>query len=230
MNHIKVVSRLTNSNISTIVDILHWRSQTQPKKITCRFLSGDIGEKTMDYYTLDYRARLIAAALQEMNMVGERVLLVFVPGLEYITAFYGCLYAGAIAVPTYPPKPNQTIERINKIVADCDAKLALTTTQIFSRIEANQSNDSFIKNLKWLITTNIDPMIADQWKQANIDEHSIALLQYTSGSTGEPKGVMVTHNNLLHNMKAIHDCFENHSDCCALLWLRVCQEFCAFSQ
>src|ERR1044072_8291122 len=97
----------------TLVEALRWRARHQPERMAFTFLpDGEAAELRLTYAELDEQARSVAAHLQALNAAGERIMLLFPPGLEYIPAFYGCLYAGAIAVPAYPPRVNRTLSRL----------------------------------------------------------------------------------------------------------------------
>ncbi len=117
----------------TLVELLRWRAQHQPCQRAYTFLaSGEEESSTLTYGELDARARSIAAALQRRGVAGDRAILLYPPGLEFIEAFFGCLYAGAIAVPAYPPRMNRSFRRLLSIVSDAQARFALTTTPVLS--------------------------------------------------------------------------------------------------
>ncbi len=120
---------------ATLVDILRWRASHQPDQKAYAFLTKDEEEQGLTYAELDRQARAIGAMLQRRGAIGERVLLLYPAGLEYIAAFFGCLYAGALAVPAYPPRSNRSIGRIESIVADAQAKFVLTHSQILSKFQ-----------------------------------------------------------------------------------------------
>src|SRR6185369_5653838 len=125
------------------------------------------------------KARAVGAWLQERKMQNQNVLLLYPPGLEYIVAFWGCLYAGAVAVPAYPPSRNRHLERIESIVSDAKPQLALTTSSIRARIESSLA-------LPCGVTEEINPELAESWRAPHIDHSTLAFLQYTSGSTAMP--------------------------------------------
>src|SRR5215468_9522900 len=114
---------------TTLVGLLRWRATLQPDQKAYTFLSKGEEELSLTYEELDRQARAIAALLQGRGATGERVLLLYQAGLEYIAAFFGCLYTGALAVPAYPPRSNRSIGRIESIVADAQAKFVLTSSQ-----------------------------------------------------------------------------------------------------
>src|SRR5215213_1477533 len=124
------------SNPYSFVHLLRRRASDQPDRLIYRFLpDGENEDATLTYGELDHRARAIGAWLQSEGEAGDRVLLMYPPGLDYVAAFFGCLYAGMIAVPIYPPRSNRNFERIQSIVADADANFVLTTNTLFSRNE-----------------------------------------------------------------------------------------------
>ena len=121
---------------STLVDLLSYRAQGQSDKTSYTFLQNPETEAgRLTYQELDRRARAIAAYLQSLGVSGERALLLYQPGLEYIAAFFGCLYANVVAVPAYPPRRNQNMSRLQAIVASSQATLGLTTTSLLGNIE-----------------------------------------------------------------------------------------------
>jgi acyl-CoA synthetase (AMP-forming)/AMP-acid ligase II len=207
---------------STLIEILRWRALHQPDQRAYTFLSdGESGEAHLSYAELDLKARAIGALLQEMKLAGERVLLLYPPGLEYIAALFGCFYAQAIAVPAYPPLRNHSLARIEAIAADAQAKVALTTGRIQSDVERRFAQEHGLVELSWLAADedNLKNDLAEAWRAPQVHTGTLALLQYTSGSTGKPKGVMVSHGNLLHNLAMIHHCFEHTPQSRGVIWL-----------
>jgi amino acid adenylation domain-containing protein len=205
---------------ATLVDILCRRSFEQPESQAYTFLpDGETEEINLTYRQLDEQVRAIGARLQASGMFGERVLLLYPPGLEYIAAFFGCLYAGAVAVPVYSPRANRTLLRLQVIMEDAGAKMALTTGAVFSRMQPLLDHGSNLKDLNWLITDEIVPGVVGAWKEPVIGSSDLALLQYTSGSTGKPKGVKVTHGNLIHNQEMIRRAFRQSTQSVVVSWL-----------
>ena len=210
----------SNSNITNLVDLLRYRNQNQADNIAFTFLSrGETQEVSLTYKELDKKARAIAAVLQSMKVRGERALLVYQPGLEFIAAFFGCLYAGVVAVPVYPPRRNHHSNRLQAIVSDAQATIALTTTSVFNNIEKSLKSETELAILRCITTDEIDNNQANDWQLPDIENDTLAFLQYTSGSTGTPKGVMVSHKNLLHNLSLIHNCFEHTPNSQSVIWL-----------
>ncbi|MGH2412808.1 MAG: AMP-binding protein, partial [Microcystaceae cyanobacterium] len=205
---------------SNFVDLLNQRSVEQSSKIAFTFLSdGETEAESLTYHQLDRQARAIAAFLQELNAKGGRALLLYQPGLEFISAFLGCLYAGVIAVPAYPPRPNRSLDRLQAIVSDAQATFALTTQSLLSTLEGRLTQSLTTEAIRCVTTDNIATHLADDWQKLLLSEDTLAFLQYTSGSTGIPKGVMVSHGNLLHNSGLINHCFQNTADSIGISWL-----------
>jgi len=208
------------STSTSFIDILRARSSEQAERTAYILLNaGETEEGVLTFGELDRQARAIAALLQANDAEGERVLLLFAPGLEYIAAFFGCLYAGAVAVPAYPPRLNQSIQRLETIVADSQASIVLTTQQLLSRIQFSFAAVAGLKKLRWLTSEDALEDLADAWRKPEIDQRTLAFLQYTSGSTATPKGVMVTHANLLHNERMIQLAFGQSERSIIVGWL-----------
>ncbi|WP_277752976.1 fatty acyl-AMP ligase [Microcystis aeruginosa] len=181
--------------------------------------NGETETARLTYQQLDQKAKALAAQLQLQMSPGERALLLYPSGEEFIIAFFTCLYAGVIAVPVYPPRRNQKLSRLQAITKDAQSKLALTTTSFLRTIEEKFSSDPELVTVPCLATNNIPDKQVENWQKLNLSLEDIAFLQYTSGSTGMPKGVMVSHKNLLHNEKLIACAFEHTSETIGVGWL-----------
>ncbi|HEX8650761.1 MAG TPA: amino acid adenylation domain-containing protein [Pyrinomonadaceae bacterium] len=204
---------------STFVDLLRWRALHQPDQQAYSFLmNGETEEIRLTYEALDQLARAIGAQLQSLGAKGDRALLLYPPGLEFIAAFYGCLYAGMIAVPACPPRSHRFLLRLQTMVADSDPLVALTSTSLVSRLE-RMTESSKMKRLRWLSTSNLADGQEDLWHEPDIKGETLAFLQYTSGSIGLPKGVQVSHSNLLNNSAQIAQAFELAPDDHFVSWL-----------
>ncbi|MDR4481691.1 MAG: amino acid adenylation domain-containing protein [Nitrospirales bacterium] len=212
-----------NVEHETIVDILRlWAHQAPQQQAYTFLVDGETEAVHVTYDELDRRARAIACRLQSLGVIGERALLLYPPGLDFITAFFGCLYAGVIAVPAYPPQRKRTLPRLQAILEDAQPKLALTTTQIYASVQRFCSQESGLNNLERLIWVSTDVLISDSetgWCMPEINSRTLAFLQYTSGSTGRPKGVMVSHGNLLDNERVIMEAFGHTGQTVVLGWL-----------
>ncbi len=174
---------------------------------------------TLSYIDFDRKARQIAALLRTRAQPGQRVMLLYPAGLDYLCAFYGCLYASMIAVPTYPPLNPRLRDRLVAISKDCGATIALTTTAILENQGHKSTMTEHLAKLHWLATDKELDAFEFAWNESKIERDSIAFLQYTSGSTGRPKGVVVTHGNLLHNLYVIALHLEYKAGDRHLTWL-----------
>ncbi|MEM9658165.1 MAG: fatty acyl-AMP ligase, partial [Planctomycetota bacterium] len=205
---------------SNLVELLSHRAQHQADDVGFRYLlDGERECIEWTYNDLDRKARAVAAALQAMDMEGERALLLFPSGLDFVAAFFGCLYAGVTAVPAYPPRRNRNMSRIDAIANDAEAKIALTTFDVLERVQTMIVDTPTLQKIRWRATDQWDDAIAEGWRRPDVHGDSLAFLQYTSGSTGVPKGVMLTHANLMHNSAMISYAFEHSRSGSGLFWL-----------
>jgi amino acid adenylation domain-containing protein len=178
------------------------------------FLSdGARPKQFLSFAQLHRRATAIARDLEERGLRMQRALLLYPPGLEYIEAFFGCLYAGVIAVPAYPLRANRSSARIASIVRDADPAAVLTTEQ--GRAAWNKADLGAVE----LILSSLVEDPDSDWTPTGLRSESIAFLQYTSGSTGDPKGVIVTHANLIDNLKRTRDAFGISDQSVVVSWL-----------
>ncbi|MGB5631541.1 MAG: fatty acyl-AMP ligase [Waterburya sp.] len=205
---------------ATLVDILQIRAHEQPHQTIYNFLvDGETEEVCLNYRQLEQKAKVIAAYLQSVCSPQDRVLLLFPAGLDYITAFFGCLYAGVIAIPAYPPRPNRSLNRIQNILQNAQTNFALTSNETLQGLQRQLKHTPELKSLRWITTDTLNNNLEQNWYQPNISEDDIAFLQYTSGSTAEPKGVKIAYKNLLHNLEAIHRCFRHSPQSRGMIWL-----------
>lgn len=232
------------NNPETFVELLQNRTALTPDKAAFTFLNS-LQNEIFTYQQLESKIRNLAGYLQSLNIQGKRILLLYPPGIDYIIGYFACLYAGVIAVPVYPPDSSslkRTLPRLNAIIKDSNAQHALSTGAIVDDLnnwenslkseienENNISNNkstlnefSDIFNLKWIAADRINENYLDLWNYPKLHSNSIAYLQYTSGSTGSPKGVIITHENLLHNTNMIFNGFGMGSgDYEGVIWLPI---------
>ncbi|WP_104546382.1 AMP-binding protein [Chroococcidiopsis sp. TS-821] len=206
---------------STFVELLNYRAESQAEQQLYTFLkSGETETEKLTYKELQMQAQTIAAALQALDMFGERALLLYQPGLDFVAAFFGCLYAGVVAVPAYPPRKNQNLSRLQAIAQDAQAKAILTSTSLIESLQASSTQEGLgISGLHWLATDSLSTDLALTWQPPQISDRTLAFLQYTSGSTGNPKGVMVSHGNLLANSSTIYQMFGHSPQSQGMIWL-----------
>jgi amino acid adenylation domain-containing protein len=190
--------------VSTLVELLRLRAGEEPDFRAYTFLlDGETEEAHVTYGELDRRARAIAARLQETGAAGERALLLFAPGLDYVVALFACFYAGVVAVPIYPPRRNKPTPRLQGIIHDCAPSLVLTTADVAADADKLAGLMPELAPMRWLAAESVEDAAAERWTEPDVGWDSVAFLQYTSGSTGNPKGVMVSHGNLIHNFHVI---------------------------
>ncbi|MEM6451327.1 MAG: AMP-binding protein [Cyanobacteria bacterium P01_D01_bin.105] len=233
----------------TLLEQLYWRAAHQPERIAYRFLfdqptsvaQSDLAVWT--YRDLFLKAQQVAKSLTTAfngEPAARRVLLVYQPGLELVAAFLGCLMVGAIAVPVPPPGRHESLTRWEQVLADAQVTGVLTTHTLKSELKSLPSASSELaSSLKWIITeignatvrnTPIEPLPARQTESSSVDfsrqileqqisRTDVAFLQYTSGSTSQPKGVMVTHGNLAHNLQQIQQAFGHGEHTSCVIWL-----------
>ena len=203
---------------TTVVDLLRRRAAMHGDRTAYIFLQdGEDEAARITYADLDRRARAIAAVLQDAGAEQARALLLYPPGLEYITAFLGCLYAGTIAVPAYPPHGSRNVDRLLAIAADARPAVALIPDAALAQQLSWPAHGG--PQPRWIATQAVEDGLAASWRPPQLDDRALAFLQYTSGSTSDPKGVMVTHGNLLHNQAMIRTAFGHDDDTVVVGWL-----------
>ena len=185
-----------------ITDYLYDHAQSKPNDIAFRFLTDTQAPDEITFKQLWLDSYAIAEFLKQNVSSGERVLLLYPSGLDYIKAFYACLIAGVIAVPLYPPRRNKKSARIVNVAQSCNARIALTTANDLATVKScwNKENDLGLE-LTFYPTDDVTAESAHIEKCDDIAFDSIAFLQYTSGSTGNPKGVVISHHNIIANVK-----------------------------
>jgi len=209
--------------VTSLVELLRFRALTQPEQRAYVFLDdGERPGRTLTYAQVDLRARTIAASLEGEAEPGDRVLLVIPAGLEFIEAFFGCLYAGLIAVPIQAPHParlGRIGPHLDRIAQDAGASVVFTIHSLVESAEAIMELAPTFRAARWLAVDGLQGYPANPEATPAIDGRSVALLQYTSGSTAAPRGVMVTHDNLLHNLAAIEQCVDHDTQSVSVSWL-----------
>ena len=200
--------------------ILDQRASQTPEKLAYIFLKDrENQEQTITYQQLSQISKSIAARLQSLIPPGARALLLYPQGLDFITAFLGCLSAGIIAVPAYPPKRNQKISRLIAIIEDCQPQIILTTSSLLENIQPKIKDFLDLPVTQFLATDNLNNDEDFEFHLPEISGNTLAFLQYTSGSTGSPKGVMISHDNIAHNSIYIQKAFELTEKSVSVTWL-----------
>jgi len=207
----------------TLVERLRSRALRQPDRLAYAFLSdGETTEVRMSYGELDRRASAIAARLSSIAEPGERMLLLYPPGLPFIAALFGALRAGVIAVPVYPPhssRVDRALPRLVGIARNARPVAALTTASLLSLVERFRDSAGELSGMRVLATDELDTDGTEPWQEPAVDASTLAFLQYTSGSTGSPRGVMLTHGNVLHNQGMLQAAFGLTEESVIVSWL-----------
>ena len=192
-------------------------ARERPHELAFAWLrDGEVEEASLRFSELDRRARGIALELERRGLAGQRALLLFAPGLEFIPAFLGCLYARVVAVPMNPPRNERAAVTAESIVAHAQAALILTDR---AGLEAPWRRASCFAAVEALATDSLAPCDAQVWNPASISPDELAILQYTTGSTGSPKGVQISHRNLIRNEQMIATGFGNGAREVYVSWL-----------
>jgi len=205
---------------ASLIELLEVRADMHADKVAFTFLpDGEDQGIKVTYGELRDRAKSTAKRFSAIAQPGERALMLFPSGLEFIFAFFGCIYSGVIAVPAYPPRRNQNLGRLKSIIDDSDPAFVLTTSKVLSVAEPLFADTEGLGDLQFL-TIDLDEAVApDGWSSPDSGPDTLAFLQYTSGSTGNPKGVMVSHGNLIYNEAMITSAFKSHSEDVSVSWL-----------
>jgi natural product biosynthesis luciferase-like monooxygenase protein len=205
---------------TTITDLVSLRASEQPDAVAYSYLdNGEDETASLTYAGLDQRARAVAQLLRAHAKPTDRVVLIYPSGLEFLSAFFGCLYARIVAVPLHSPRPDRHNDRLAAVIANADARLVLTTSDLAPKIQQTIRERTDVQQLEILTTDDLDlTQSPDGWIET-IRQDDLAFLQYTSGSTATPKGVMVSHRNMIANQRMIHQTFKGTRDSIVLGWL-----------
>lgn len=208
-------------SVAHLIERLRYSAAHEGKRLASRFLKdGEANEQPLTYVALEQRARAMAVALQEEVAPGDRVLLLLQPGHDFLVAFFGCLYARAIAVPVYPPagdRPERTWPRTMAIFRSAGARLIVTSSDVECWLRETANPD--VQRPRTLVAESVPQDLFDSWRGELPSCDDIAFLQYTSGSTGDPKGVVLSHGNLQANLSLMRERFRLTRDSHIVLWL-----------
>jgi len=206
-----------NAVPKTLIELLQQRASRNPEGLAYTFLASK-DESHITYAELEQDARAIASHLGNLAVAGDRVLLVYSSGLAFIRAYFGCLYAGLVAVPVSPPSPNRLTPRLTQVLDNAEVAVILTTPSLFEIVQSHCTQ--LIREPQLLTLEQIESSSQD-WQPIAVDENTIAMLQYTSGSTSTPKGVVLSHGNLMHNVSIISHGFTDTKmkNIVGMLWL-----------
>ena len=181
------------TSLCTVLDCLKFRASQHATRTAFTFLrDGETEHSSLTYRQLNQKARALGASLHARGLRGERALLLLPSGPEFTTAFYGCLYGGVIAVPAYPLRNARSLPRIEAIASDARAAVVLTDTGSLAKTQALLERNPTLRAMDYITTETLTEEPASEWEEPAIERDTLAFLQYTSGSTGVPKGVMVS--------------------------------------
>src|SRR5947209_6806500 len=210
----------TSRQPATLTELLRLRAAEQAHDLGFAFLAdGETVRDRVTYAELDRQARRIAGQLRAHGACGRPVLLLYPPGLDYVAAFFGCVYSGAIAVPAYPPHRNRNLDRLRAIIGDSGARTVLCSVAVRDAMDRMGDAAADLRTLDWLATDAAGSDKVEPFCDDSATPGRVAFLQYTSGSTSTPRGVMVSHGNLCHNAQLITQGFRLGSDSVAVFWL-----------
>src|SRR5215471_2121862 len=204
-------------SLGNLAEVLEGRAERTPHCPSVQFMEfvedGDrVTSRT--YAELDRRACAIASRLLDRLQPGDRAVLIHEPGLDFVEAFFGCLYAGVIAVPLAPARSTRTRTRVTSVVRDCEAGLILLSGKQERQAGARLGVENPV-----LATDTVPDEEARNFRRGAGSRDSIAFLQYTSGSTGDLKGVQISHRALLHNLAQIREAMRLDVDSTGVGWL-----------
>jgi acyl-CoA synthetase (AMP-forming)/AMP-acid ligase II len=209
----------------SMIDILRDRAAELSDSTAFTFLeNGEQEGATLAWSALDLRSRAIAATISTRIDPGARVLILLPPGIDFVPAFFGVLYAGAIALPAYPPsgaRNDRSSERLRGMIDDANVTLVLSSATVHARVAALDGVVPGIAALPWIDIETVENEMAEAWRIPPVHGDTIALLQYTSGSTSAPRGVMVSHRNLVENLSLGQALGAYQRDSVAVSWLPV---------
>jgi natural product biosynthesis luciferase-like monooxygenase protein len=201
------------------MDLLRLRASSDPDHIVYSFLRDDLSvSQDISLRFLDLRARAVAAFLQSSTLPGDRILLIYPFGPEFLEGFFGSIYAGRIPVPAYAPRPGRTNQALKAICNDARPSIALTNREQLPRTKQALAQN-LPSELRCCCTEDILNNEAGAWVELDVSSSTIAFLQYTSGSTATPKGVIVSHGNIIRNEKMIQDAFAENESSIVVSWL-----------
>ncbi|MEW9533748.1 fatty acyl-AMP ligase [Microbispora sp. NPDC049125] len=215
------MSERNHAEQPNMVAVLRDRAADQGDQPATVFLpDSPAGEVPLTYAELDEGARRVGAWLQARIEPGDRVLLMNLPGNAFLIGFFGCLYGGAIAVPAPPPDGlRRSLDRLIGIVTDAGVTAVLTETSFAPLVEAWVAESGAAPAMACASVDDSELADPAAWRMPVIEDSTVAFLQYTSGSTSEPKGVVVTHGNLIDNQREIHSGIGSRPGMRAVGWL-----------
>ena len=202
-----------------LLDCIDLRAEESPEALAFTFDEGGTEPLRLTYGELQHRIQSLSGWLQDFTRPGDTTLLLYPQGLDYITAFLACLSAGVIAVPLYPPKRSRSDSRLRAIAQDSGAKVALTSEAVFTSLERRLDHGPELGGLRWLNSSRAPESGSPSLSRPPPSRDSLAFLQYTSGSTATPRGVMVSHGNLQTNIEDLDRGYQHTRASIMVSWL-----------
>ncbi|WP_018015936.1 non-ribosomal peptide synthetase [Teredinibacter turnerae] len=204
-----------------LIEILESRCNMYANRIAYAALRDAEQEECLTYQELLSEAKSVASRLQSLNMHGERALILLPSGIGFIKAFWGCIFAGVLPVPVFTPRKRlEHWQRLDKVALDCGAKALLISQENEEQLlKVQRHQGMYVSQIQSLVIDSIVGQAGFAWKRPDIRGESVAFLQYTSGSTGNPKGVVVTHDNLVHNQMMMAKAFSQSDKSVFVSWL-----------
>ncbi|MFE9614015.1 AMP-binding protein [Streptomyces sp. NPDC006012] len=215
-----VTSPSSRPDATTLVEAVQWWSDNEPDRPAFAFVADGHDESArFSYARLDREARRVAAALSGTARPGDRALLCFAPGPDFVVGYLGCLYAGVIAVPVNPPQNSRHLGRLTGIADDCGAVVVLGDAATLAALRADAPDPASVLRPTLTVDTSGPDRPDVDWRPGPVDPSGVAFLQYTSGSTAAPKGVVVAHDNLAANLRMLGDALDMSADTVVVSWL-----------
>ncbi len=210
----------TTPAFSQLTELLDYRASVNKDDEALIVLDQDgIEIEKTNYGDLIRLSKSIAAGLQEKTKPGDTCLILFAPGLDFITALLGCIYAGVIAIPAYPPKKNKKNDRLWSIIEDANPVCIMLSQEIENMFIANPDAFEDMMGIPRMIIDRKFPDHSDQYKYPALADNNTVLLQYTSGTTGDPLGTMISQGGILHNSEVIKKAFGHDKNLTVVTWL-----------
>lgn len=206
-----------SADAQTFVELLQWRAERTPDRLALSFTHSMDQAASLTYAQLNRAARAVAWSLQMQRCVGERAVIMLPPGVEYIFALLGCWYARVTAVPM--PTPHNDNFRVRTVVEDAGARVLVSTRALLDGLDQSEWKSIGAGNRMDYAIDQVNWSAADNWTGPAISPQTLALLQYTSGATGEPKGVRLQHRQLMKKSQMLHQAMANSEQDVAVVWL-----------
>ena len=214
---------------ATLIELLRRPAIEQPDRLAFTFLpDGETEKNAFTFAEIDLHARAVAAWLGSTSTRGDRVLLLNPSGPDFVCSLFGCFYAGAVAVPAYPldsTRLQRTASRLRGIVNDAQPVVGLTTASSLGLLDKVVGIYPELKRVRWIATESISLNCAANWMRPATEADTLAILQYTSGSTATPKGVMISHRNVLENARMIQEAHQYSDNCTFVGWIPLAHDW-----